>query len=750
MTEKRVSIGGKPAILSRLIGRGGEGDVYLVEGQPDIAVKIYTVNVLGDRPAKIQALVSAKLAEKEQLVAFPIAEVISPSGKFLGFAMRLIAGCKPLHELYAPGSRKLHFPNADFRFLVRTAANVARAVAAVHRNSCVIGDINHSGILVSPKAMVALIDADSFQVSANGGQFLCKVGVPEYTPPELQGGSLVGITRTPNHDAFGLAVVIFQLLFMGRHPFVGTVRKGEIPPIHENIAAHRYVYTDKRDVGMDQPPGTPSIEDFFPPLAKAFDDAFLTKQMRPSAESWVQVLHQLEQSLVKCQDNELHFIPKDASECAWCEMDRQLGTVLFLPQVTPATMVQGRDPGFENFDVDAIWRAVEAVRIATNTRLSPNAPSVIYEPTEEARKAKAGGEEWSFFGISMIIAGIVGFLATPSAFIFWGILCFIGFTNSKSTKKFDLTPFTSSYVVSEQIYQRELGNWEKRNGVGDFLKLYSELESARNEYLSTKKQEASEIAHQGNQRREAQLNAYLDTFPIEQANIRGIGPSIRATLASYGVSTAADITQRKIQAISGVGEKISEKLLGWRAKLESQFVYRQTVSALDQAAIAQARAKAESKIAPLRTKLVAGPQNLSALAARMRVIVSTEDEILGRALKARDQAKTNLEFLGIPLPKVQISTRHVGVTSPTQHRVTSFSTKPSSPPTSSGTSTTQQRGTAYVPKPSTPPTNSGSAPLACPRCGSGMIKRLAKRGRNAGGYFWGCSRYPSCKGTRNI
>jgi DNA-binding helix-hairpin-helix protein with protein kinase domain len=727
MTEKSVSIGGKPAILSRLIGRGGEGDVYLVEGQPDIAVKIYTVNALGDRPAKIQALVSAKLAEKEQLVAFPIAEVTSTTGKFLGFAMRLIAGCKPLHELYAPGSRKLHFPNADFRFLVRTAANVARAVAAVHRNGCVIGDINHSGILVSPKAMVALIDADSFQVSANGGQFLCKVGVPEYTPPELQGGSLVGITRTPNHDAFGLAVVIFQLLFMGRHPFVGTVRKGDIPPIHENIAAHRYVYTDKRDVGMDQPPGTPSVEDFFEPLAKAFDEAFLSKQIRPSAESWVQVLNQLEQSLVKCQDNELHFVPKDASECAWCEMDRQLGTVLFLPQVPSATLVQGSDPGIERFDVEAIWRAVEAVRIATNTRLSPNARSSIFEPSEAARKAKAGGKEWSAFGLSMIIAGVVGFFAAPNAFIIWCILCFIGYANSKSTQKIDLTPFTSSYVVGEQIYQRELGNWQSRNGVGDFLKLYADLESARKDYLLIKKQEAIEIAQQGNQRREAQLNAYLDTFPIEQANIRGIGPSIRATLASYGVSTAAEITQRKIQAIPGVGEKISEKLLGWRAKLESQFVYRQTVSALDQAAITQARAKAESKIAPLRAKLVTGPQNLSALAARMRVIVSTEDVILARALQARDQAKIDLEHLGIPLPTVQISTRQASASPPTQ-----------------------QRGTSYAPKSSSPPISSGNAPVICPRCGSGMMKRLAKRGRNAGGYFWGCSRYPSCKGTRNI
>lgn len=37
----------------------------------------------------------------------------------------------------------------------------------------------------------------------------------------------------------------------------------------------------------------------------------------------------------------------------------------------------------------------------------------------------------------------------------------------------------------------------------------------------------------------------------------------------------------------------------------------------------------------------------------------------------------------------------------------------------------------------------------CPRCGSAMILRTAKKGANAGGQFWGCSRYPECRGITN-
>lgn len=37
---------------------------------------------------------------------------------------------------------------------------------------------------------------------------------------------------------------------------------------------------------------------------------------------------------------------------------------------------------------------------------------------------------------------------------------------------------------------------------------------------------------------------------------------------------------------------------------------------------------------------------------------------------------------------------------------------------------------------------------ACPICAKPMVRRTAKRGANAGGEFWGCTAYPTCKGTR--
>lgn len=38
----------------------------------------------------------------------------------------------------------------------------------------------------------------------------------------------------------------------------------------------------------------------------------------------------------------------------------------------------------------------------------------------------------------------------------------------------------------------------------------------------------------------------------------------------------------------------------------------------------------------------------------------------------------------------------------------------------------------------------------CPRCGQHMILRKARKGKSEGSEFWGCSRFPRCRGIRQI
>ncbi len=38
----------------------------------------------------------------------------------------------------------------------------------------------------------------------------------------------------------------------------------------------------------------------------------------------------------------------------------------------------------------------------------------------------------------------------------------------------------------------------------------------------------------------------------------------------------------------------------------------------------------------------------------------------------------------------------------------------------------------------------------CPKCGSKMVLRTARKGKYSGKNFWGCSKYPECNGILNV
>jgi restriction system protein len=52
--------------------------------------------------------------------------------------------------------------------------------------------------------------------------------------------------------------------------------------------------------------------------------------------------------------------------------------------------------------------------------------------------------------------------------------------------------------------------------------------------------------------------------------------------------------------------------------------------------------------------------------------------------------------------------------------------------------------------PTAPDKAQGQRAPACPRCGSEMALRTARQGVNEGQSFWGCSKFPGCRGTRQV
>ena len=49
-----------------------------------------------------------------------------------------------------------------------------------------------------------------------------------------------------------------------------------------------------------------------------------------------------------------------------------------------------------------------------------------------------------------------------------------------------------------------------------------------------------------------------------------------------------------------------------------------------------------------------------------------------------------------------------------------------------------------------PPVQTEQQELICPRCGSALVLRTAKKGENAGNQFYGCSNFPKCRYIQNL
>ena len=337
---REIVLGIERVSLKEWLGGGNDGDVYRLKGDPSRAVKIYKHGERQAREEKIRAAVAANFGQKPSLVAFPLQVATSNSGEFLGFSMPLMSDRREIQQLYNPKSRLHHYPDIDYRFVVRVAQNVARAVGAVQslggnasqNVSCVIGNLNHSGLLVAKDATVALINADRFQYTINGKTHPNAADVPEYTPPELLSNYFEDVLKTSMHTNFGLAVVIFHLLFMGRHPYAGRYT-GPIVSLSEAIARNRFAYSaSKQYATKAMPPNGALTLDCFPDaISHKFENAFgLKPEKRPSAEDWISALSSLENALKRCTKVATHYYPDESKECIWCNL-RKNGSIDMFP-----------------------------------------------------------------------------------------------------------------------------------------------------------------------------------------------------------------------------------------------------------------------------------------------------------------------------------------------------------------------------------------------------------------------------------
>ena len=320
---------------SDMLGSGGEGAVYSLPSNPDLVAKIYHPNrraqeviskltVMTNYPPRTQDEQTGHL-----FVAWPgqFMHENDAGGDVIGFLMPMVDKSGSLFEYYNPGLRRRVAPHINYGNLCTAARSLAMALDRLHGAGYVIGDINESNAYITDNEHVTLIDSDSFQVTdyqtVPPTIYRSLVGKPEYTPPELQGVSFAQVDRSVQHDRFALAVVIYQFLMEGTHPFRGVYNgQGEKPPQETCISNGHFLYSASRSVPLDPPPSDVPWDTLHDDIRvlflRCFDDGHSDPQARPAPRDWVAAFDSAMPTLTQCAQNLSHWYFDNRAGCVWC------------------------------------------------------------------------------------------------------------------------------------------------------------------------------------------------------------------------------------------------------------------------------------------------------------------------------------------------------------------------------------------------------------------------------------------------
>jgi DNA-binding helix-hairpin-helix protein with protein kinase domain len=282
--------------LAALVRRGRWADVTasLLAGEPRRAAwPVHTVRVLGERP-------------------------------LAGFLMPdMRRWFEPLSSLLSPARRQVVFPGTTWATALTAAGNLARLVGDLHELGYVIGDFKPGNLWIDAAANIGISDVDSFQFGKDGTMFPCRGRSEGYTAPECIDAP--GTLPSTSSDDFVLAVLIYQLLMDGMHPFYGTPGDGSrYVSLDDNIlhGRCRVVAPSSVRVLPGDPPASVLPRQLRALLARCFGEAGRRGEApRPTAREWAAALAEagVPERLRACSRESGHVYSTERPWCPWCD-----------------------------------------------------------------------------------------------------------------------------------------------------------------------------------------------------------------------------------------------------------------------------------------------------------------------------------------------------------------------------------------------------------------------------------------------
>lgn len=333
---------GKPIRLGELVKSGGAGSVYLCVSHPDSVVKLYHAKVDAQMYArKLQAMLQLcpRLpaqtigGKKHVQIAWPQQTVYDAKGVFIGFMMPMLDIAATSDLEYMMNERQARDAKLPVSLGARItlAANLTRVLAQLHQRGHHVVDLKPLNLrFYRESLLIALLDCDGFSIHSEREHFPAQQYTPDYLAPEFQGKGVVPAGKEEQQDRFALAVIVFQLMNFGIHPYSGRLKSSRAPTdLPGRIGKYLYAYGEQPSHEITPVPLS-AHETWPKALRQMFDRAFAACNTRPSAADWARILERYalrdRGDLQVCGKNRTHqhFA---GMPCAACVRDKALSGI---------------------------------------------------------------------------------------------------------------------------------------------------------------------------------------------------------------------------------------------------------------------------------------------------------------------------------------------------------------------------------------------------------------------------------------
>jgi len=287
---------------SIILGKGAEANVY----KAFIGKKLHAAKIFHDAQKvgveKIQAMIvnpptnlTGETAGIEYpKYAWPISLILDSAKQPVGFLMPLIdlAESFTLDHYYDKNLiPKLKAPEeVALSYKIEIAANLSALIADLHRHEHYFIDFKPQNIRVFKRThAVTLVDCDGFSIgSAQGIRHPAQLLSTDYISPEAFRNHSSAKDLGVEQDKYALAVIIFQLLNAGIHPFQGILADHDSHVSTNDEKAAAGLYPHGQIPNQKIKPRPQSIHCCFDDQTRImFDKAFTgSPEQRPSAERW--------------------------------------------------------------------------------------------------------------------------------------------------------------------------------------------------------------------------------------------------------------------------------------------------------------------------------------------------------------------------------------------------------------------------------------------------------------------------------